>query len=93
MQSSITKEEFVDWVKGDWPIPTVSRKVSGHPAAFPIEIPNRLIKLYSFIGDTVLDPFAGSGTTCVAAKNSSRNFIGFELSSEYCKLAMERINK
>ena len=68
----------------------ISRKVK-HPAPFPIELPRRLILLYSFPGDTVLDPFMGSGTTALAALETGRKYVGFEKESDYCKIANERI--
>lgn len=62
-----------------------------HPASFPIEIPHRLIKYYTWTGDIVLDPFMGSGTTGVAALNHDCSFIGIEISQKYCNMAMKRI--
>ena len=61
------KEEFIDWTKSIWTFPTESAKRIGHPAPFPVELPRRLIKLYSFTNDVILDPFAGSCTTAIAA--------------------------
>ena len=63
----------------------------GHPAPFPEELPHRLIQLYSFETDVVLDPFMGSGTTAIAALKNKRNYIGFEIKEEYITLAEERI--
>ena len=74
-----------------WTIPPVSAKKIGHPAPFPVELAKRVIKLYSYVGDVVLDPFAGSGTTCVAAKALSRHYVGIERVEEYCRLAEDRI--
>ena len=65
--STIEKADFLEWTKSVWTFPAVSAKKIGHPAPFPEELPNRLIQLYTFEGDVVLDPFAGSGTTCLAA--------------------------
>ena len=62
-----------------------------HPAPFPVELPWRCIEMYTFAGDVVFDPFNGSGTTCVAAKQSGRVFVGIDLSEEYCTIADERI--
>jgi site-specific DNA-methyltransferase (adenine-specific) len=62
-----------------------------HPTPFPVELPSRLIQLYTRPGDTVLDPFMGSGSTAVACVRSGRNYAGFELSTEYCSLAEKRI--
>ena len=77
-QSDLERDEFMDWVLGLWDFPGESRTQYRHPAAFPEELPRRLIKLFSFPGDTVLDPFLGSGTTCAVAKKArtSRNRVG-----------------
>jgi len=90
-QSDISREEFMAWTNGLWTFPGESRKRIGHPAPFPLELPTRCIKLFSFVGDTVLDPFMGSGTTLIAAYNSRRRGIGVDISEEYCKLAKKRI--
>ena len=71
-QSDLERDEFMDWVLGLWDFPGESRTQFRHPAAFPEELPRRLIKLFSFPGDTVLDPFLGSGTTCAVAKKLGR---------------------
>lgn len=92
-QSTITKEDFLEWTRSVWTFPAVSARSIGHPAPFPEELPRRLIELYSFAGDVVLDPFAGSGTTWLAAKKTGRNFVGYEISEEYVKLAEERIQR
>ena len=85
-------KEFVEFTKSIWRFPTVSAKRIGHPAPFPVELPRRLIELYSFKGDIILDPFMGSGSTCIAAINSERKYIGIDIDSEYCNLAEERIS-
>jgi site-specific DNA-methyltransferase (adenine-specific) len=90
--SDITKEEFMNWTNGIWTFSGESKKKIGHPAPFPIELPRRCIKLFSFVGDTILDPFLGSGTTLVAAKMLNRKGIGIEIDSQYCDLAKKRIN-
>jgi site-specific DNA-methyltransferase (adenine-specific) len=64
-----------------------------HPAPFPVELPLRCIKLFSFIGDTVFDPFMGSGSTLVAASKCNRKGIGIEIDPGYCKIAVERLEK
>ena len=74
-----------------WKFPAVSAKKIGHPAPFPEELPHRLIQLYSFKNDVILDPFAGSGTTCLAAGRDARHFVGYDTNEEYIKLAKERI--
>jgi site-specific DNA-methyltransferase (adenine-specific) len=90
-ENSIQKEDFLEWTKSVWNFPTVSAKKIGHPAPFPEELPHRLIQLYSFKGDVVLDPFCGSGTTCLAAKKSGRHYVGYDISPEYVALAQQRL--
>jgi site-specific DNA-methyltransferase (adenine-specific) len=90
--SDITKEEFMNWTNGVWTFSGESKKKIGHPAPFPIELPRRCIKLFSFVDDTVLDPFLGSGTTLVATKMLNRKGIGIEIDPQYCALAKKRIN-
>lgn len=89
--NTISKEQFMEWTKSIWTMHAESAKRIGHPAPFPEELPARLIQLYSFTDDIVLDPFMGSGTTAVTALKAKRNFIGYEISPEYVKLANERI--
>ena len=91
-ENTITDKEFLEWTKSVWTFSAVSAKSIGHPAPFPEELPNRLIQLYSYKGDVVLDPFCGSGTTCLTALKSNRNYIGYELNSEYIRLSEKRIN-
>lgn len=88
---NITKEEFIEWTKSIWTMNPESAKRIGHPAPFPEELPNRLIKLFSFTNDIVIDPFMGSGTTAIAAIKNSRNFVGYEINEEYINLANNRI--
>lgn len=83
--SKIRKEEFEQWFQQIWNIPGASTK--HHPAPFPLELATRLIRMFSFVGDTVLDPFCGSGTTMIAAFRTNRNSIGVEIDSEYCRAA------
>lgn len=90
-ENSICKEDFLEWTKSVWTFSSVSAKSIGHPAPFPEELPHRLIQLYTFIGDVVLDPFCGSGTTCLSAVKSGRHYIGYDIEDEYIKLANERI--
>ena len=92
-KDNITKEEFIEWTKSVWTMNTESAKRIGHPAPFPEELPNRLIKLFSFTNDIVIDPFMGSGTTAIAAIKNNRNFIGYEINEEYINLANNRIEK
>ena len=88
---NITKEEFIEWTKSIWTMNPESAKRIGHPAPFPEELPNRLIKLFSFTNDIVIDPFMGSGTTAIAAIKNNRNFVGYEINEEYINLANNRI--
>lgn len=90
-KSDITRDEFMSWTNGVWTFSGESKKKIGHPAPFPLELPRRCIKLFSFIGDTVLDPFAGSGTTLIAAAMLDRVGIGVEIDRHYCSLAKKRI--
>lgn len=92
-ESDITRDEFLEWTNGLWNFSGESKKRVGHPAPFPVELPYRCIKMFSFVGDTVLDPFLGSGTTLIAAGNTGRKGLGIEVDEEYCKLAQERIIK
>lgn len=91
--SDITRDEFIEWTNGVWSFNGESGKRIGHPAPFPVELPKRCIKLFSYVGDTVLDPFLGSGTTLVACVETGRKGIGFEIDKKYCDLAEERIRK
>ncbi|TGC07014.1 DNA-methyltransferase [Methanolobus halotolerans] len=91
-KSKITTEEWQNWaINSIWEMQPEKAKFIGHPAPFPEELPRRLIKLYSFVGDTVLDPFIGSGTTAVAAKKLGRNAVGYEVNPEYIQIAKERL--
>jgi len=92
-ENTITKEEFLEWTKSIWTFPAVSAKSIGHPAPFPEELPLRLIKLYSFKKDIVLDPFLGSGTTSLAALKNGRNYIGFDTNESYISLANKRVEQ
>jgi len=83
--SRISKEEFNRWFQQIWNLTGASTK--HHPAPFPLELATRLVRMFSFSGDTVLDPFCGSGTTMVAAFRTGRNSIGIEIDSEYCRMA------
>ena len=90
-ENSIRKEDFLEWTKSVWTFPSVSAKRIGHPAPFPEELPHRLIQLYTFVGDVVLDPFCGSGTTCLSALKSGRHYIGYDVETKYIELANARI--
>lgn len=90
-ESTVTRDEFLEYTKSVWSFSTESAKRVGHPAPFPEELPYRLIQLYTFEGDVVLDPFCGSGTTCIAALRTGRHFVGFDINEEYVSLAKDRI--
>lgn len=92
-KSDINKKEFMEWTNGLWTFSGESKKRVGHPAPFPIELPKRCIKLFSYIGDTILDPFMGSGTTLIAAYLNNRKVIGIEFDKTYCELAKRRLIK
>jgi len=83
--SRISKDEFDRWFQQIWNIPGASTK--HHPAPFPLELATRLVRMFSFVGDTVLDPFCGSGTTVIAAFQTGRNSIGVEIDPDYCRMA------
>lgn len=91
-ESNISSTEFMDATLSVWNnIPTESAKNVNHPAPFSIQLAERVIKLYSYVGDIVLDPFVGSGSTCVAANENERHYVGFDISPEYCEIARRRI--
>lgn len=91
-QSRLDKYTWAKWQQSVWKIPTVARN-DIHPAMFPEEIPSRLIRLFSFVGDLVFDPFVGSGTTAVVADRSGRDFFGCDISEEYVEMALKRLEK
>lgn len=86
--SDITKDEFIENTLTVWPMVPKSDKV--HPAVFPIALPYRLIRTFSYVDDTIFDPFCGSGTTMIAALMTGRPFIGIEINEEYCELAVKK---
>ncbi len=90
-KSTISREEFLEFTKSVWTFPAVSAKEIGHPAPFPVELPYRLIQLYTFEGEVVFDPFMGSGQTAIAALKSKRFYVGYEIVPEYIELAQKRI--
>jgi site-specific DNA-methyltransferase (adenine-specific) len=92
-KDTITKEEFLEFTKSVWTFSAESARKVGHPAPFPIELPYRLIQLYTFEGEVVLDPFMGSGQTALAALRSARHYVGYEANTEYVRLAEKRIAK
>src|SRR4030066_448169 len=89
--SMISKDEFNRWFQQIWNIPGASTKQ--HPAPFPLELATRLVRMFSFVGDTVLDPFCGSGTTMIAAFRTDRNSIGGEIDPEYCRMSARYLRR
>jgi site-specific DNA-methyltransferase (adenine-specific) len=92
-EDTIKGEEFLEFTKSVWKFPPESAKRVGHPAPFPEELPYRCIQLFTFKGDVVLDPFVGSGTTCVVALKTERHFLGIDINKEYIELAKRRVKE
>ena len=92
-KNDIARDEFMEWVLGIWTFNGESAKRVGHEAPFPRELPKRCIKLFSFVGDTVFDPFVGSGTTMIEAVANGRRAIGVEKESKYCELTLKRLKE
>jgi DNA modification methylase len=92
-ESTIDRREFLQSTLSVWEIPPASARRVGHPAPFPVEIPRRLIELYTFADDVVVDPFLGSGTTAIAATVTGRRFVGYEIDARYARLARRRIRE
>ncbi len=92
-ENTISRDEFLEFTKSIWKFNTESAKKVKHPAPFPEELPRRLIQLYTFKGEVVLDPFMGSGSTAIAAINSNREFVGYDNCKEYVDLANKRIKE
>lgn len=88
---TISKEEFLEATTSVWTMQPESARRIGHPAPFPVELPGRLIELYTFAGDLILDPFVGSGSTAVAAVRSGRHFVGYDTNEEYLEIARARV--
>lgn len=91
--ATITRDEFLEFTKSIWSFQTESASKVGHPAPFPVTLPWRLIQLYTFSEDVVLDPFMGSGTTAVAAVRANRSYVGYEVSKEYIDVAYQRVER
>ena len=90
--ADIDADSFKEWVVAKWSIaPERRMREHGHPAMFPEELARRVLLLFSFRGDTILDPFCGVGTTCVAARRNGRRFVGMDVSSTYCATAESRL--
>jgi site-specific DNA-methyltransferase (adenine-specific) len=92
-ESTISKEEFLEFTKSVWTFPAEPARKVGHPAPFPLDLPYRLLQLYTFAGEVVLDPFMGSGSTALAALQAGRHYVGYEISQEYLKLAETRLQR
>lgn len=92
-KSTISKEEFMEFTKSVWTFPAERASRVNHPAPFPVELPYRLIQLYTFENDIILDPFVGSGTTCVAALKTNRKYTAYDIDEKYCKIAEGRIEQ
>lgn len=93
LESDTTRDEFMKWTNGLWTFPGEKKSRVGHPAPFPLELPHRCIKLFSYVDDLVLDPFMGSGTTLIAAYKNNRRGIGIDIDKEYCDLATDRLRQ
>ena len=91
-RDTIQHDDFIDWTRSVWTFPAVNAKRIGYPAPFPVELPHRLINLYSYEGDVVLDPFCGSGTTAIAAIQNNRHYICYDIKQEYIDLSKKRIS-
>ena len=89
--STLERDEFLELTKSIWTFPAAQARSIGHPAPFPLELPHRLIQLYTFAGDVVLDPFMGSGQTAIAALQAGRSYVGYEQNPDYAALAERRI--
>jgi len=90
-ESDIDRDDFMSSTLSIWEIPSESARRVGHPAPFPLELASRVIRLYSYKEDVVLDPFVGSGTTCIAAAQLDRHYVGYDISEEYCRLSEKRL--
>lgn len=88
---TIEKDEFLEATKSIWTFPSESANRVGHPAPFPVELPKRLIKLYSYENDVILDPFMGSGSSAIASVETGRRWVGYDTVAEYCELTANRI--
>ena len=92
-KATISRDDFLELTKSVWTFPAVSARKIGHPAPFPVELPQRLVQLYTFEGEVVLDPFMGSGQTAIAALNTNRHYVGYDVDVEYVNLAEKRIKQ
>ena len=92
-KNTISKEEFLEFTKSVWTFPAESARKIGHPAPFPVELPYRLIQLYTYEEEVVLDPFIGSGQAAIAAVKTNRHYIGYDIDENYVRLAERRIRE
>lgn len=92
-KDTLTREEFLTYTRSVWHMRPESARKVGHPAPFPVELPYRLIQLYTFEGEVVLDPFMGSGTTALASLQAKRYYVGYEIDQAYVQLAQARIKE
>ncbi len=92
-RATISRDDFLELTKSIWNFPTVSARSVGHPAPFPLELPHRLIQLYTYEDEVVLDPFIGSGQTAIAALLDNRQYVGYEIEAQYVHLADKRIRQ
>jgi DNA modification methylase len=92
-ESTVTRDEFLEYNKSIWTFAAQPARKVGHPAPFPVELPQRLIRLYTFENEIVLDPFMGSGQTAIATIKSRRHYVGYEIDERYVELANRRIQK
>jgi len=92
-KSTISKDEFLEFTKSVWSFRAERARRVGHPAPFPVDLPYRLIQLYTFEDEVVLDPLVGSGTACIAALKTNRKYVGYDIDKNYCKLAEQRIGQ
>lgn len=90
-KNTISKEEFLEFTKSVWTFSAEPATKVGHPAPFPVELPYRLIQLYTFKGEVILDPFIGSGQSAIASVKTKRHYVGYDISKEYVRLAEKRI--
>lgn len=90
-KSTISKEEFLEFTKSVWTFAAEPASKIGHPAPFPVELPYRLIQLYTFEGEIILDPFMGSGQVAIAAIKTKRHYVGYDINENYVRLAEKRI--
>jgi len=92
-ESTISRQEFLEFTKSVWTFPAEPAQAIGHPAPFPVELPYRLIQLYTFEEEVIIDPFIGSGQAAIAAIKTNRHYVGYDISEEYVKLAEKRIKQ